>query len=178
MAEDGCAAERRTACERTKRGALLLMRGVRRAGAWGPSARSECAGAHMLKQPGHFTSMKKELGVWTRRLSLWRRCSSSRGGCRRSMSPIEMCACQQTGSAHVSRGMHTSAALWGQGLWRSSRSPAVCVGLAGSASARPAGTAALPRCSSSRNRQAATPPPPSSPARAARAGFATGWRAP
>ena len=53
------------------------------------------AGAHMLKQPGHFTSMKKELGVCTKRFSLCRRCSSSRGGCRRSMSPIEMCACHE-----------------------------------------------------------------------------------
>jgi len=49
--------------------------------------------AHMLKHPGHFTSMKNEFGVCTRRLSLWRRCSSSRGGCRRSTSPIEICAC-------------------------------------------------------------------------------------
>ena len=47
-------------------------------------------GAHMLKQPGHFTSIKKELGSWTKRLSLCRRCSSSRGGCSRSISPIEM----------------------------------------------------------------------------------------
>ena len=44
----------------------------------------------MLKQPGHLTSMKKELGDWTSRLSLWRRCSSSLGGCSRSTSPIEM----------------------------------------------------------------------------------------
>jgi hypothetical protein len=45
--------------------------------------------AHMLKQPGHFTSMKKELGDCTKRLSLWRLCSSSRGGCRRSISAME-----------------------------------------------------------------------------------------
>ena len=44
----------------------------------------------MLKQPGHLTSMKKELGDCTRRLSLCRRCSSSLGGCSRSTSPMEM----------------------------------------------------------------------------------------
>ena len=44
----------------------------------------------MLKQPGHLTSMKKELGDCTSRLSLCRRCSSSLGGCSRSTSPIEM----------------------------------------------------------------------------------------
>ena len=44
----------------------------------------------MLKQPGHFTSMKKELGDCTRRFSLCRRCSSSLGGCSRSTSPMEM----------------------------------------------------------------------------------------
>ena len=48
----------------------------------------------MLKQPGHFTSMKKELGDCTRRFSLWRFSSSSRGGCSRSISPIEMPACE------------------------------------------------------------------------------------
>ena len=51
----------------------------------------------IVKQPGHFTSMKKELGDCTRRFSLCRRCSSSRGGCSRSMSPIEMCACEEGG---------------------------------------------------------------------------------
>ena len=44
----------------------------------------------MLKQPGHFTSMKKEFGDCTRRFSLCLRCSSSRGGCSRSTSPMEM----------------------------------------------------------------------------------------
>ena len=48
----------------------------------------------MLKQPGHFTSMKKEFGDCTRRFSLWRFSSSSRGGCSRSISPIEMPACE------------------------------------------------------------------------------------
>ena len=28
-------------------------------------------GSYIWKQPGHFTSMKKLLGLWTRRLSLW-----------------------------------------------------------------------------------------------------------
>ena len=32
------------------------------------------------KQPGHLTSMKKELGDWTRRLSLCWRASYSAGG--------------------------------------------------------------------------------------------------
>ena len=40
----------------------------------------------MLKQPWHFTSMKKELGLCTRRLSLCLRASSAAGGCRRSTS--------------------------------------------------------------------------------------------
>ena len=44
----------------------------------------------IVKQPGHLTSMKKELGDCTSRLSLCRRCSSSLGGCSRSTSPIEM----------------------------------------------------------------------------------------
>ena len=44
----------------------------------------------MLKQPGHLTSMKKELGDCTSRFSLCRRCSSSLGGCSRSTSPMEM----------------------------------------------------------------------------------------
>ena len=44
----------------------------------------------MLKQPGHLTSMKKELGPATRRFFLWmvpplcRGWLSSREGCRRS----------------------------------------------------------------------------------------------
>jgi len=36
------------------------------------------------KQPGHFTSMKKELGDWTKRFSLCWRASYSWGGCSRS----------------------------------------------------------------------------------------------
>ena len=44
----------------------------------------------MLKQPGHLTSMKNELGDCTKRFSLCLRCSSSRGGCSRSTSPMEM----------------------------------------------------------------------------------------
>lgn len=40
----------------------------------------------MLKQPWHFTSMKKELGDCTRRFSLCFRFSSSAGGCKRSIS--------------------------------------------------------------------------------------------
>ena len=55
---------------------------------------SEGRDTHMLKQPGHFTSMKKEFGDCTRRFSLWRFSSSSRGGCSRSISPIEMPACE------------------------------------------------------------------------------------
>ena len=57
-------------------------------------AASEGRDTHMLKQPGHFTSMKKEFGDCTRRFSLWRFSSSSRGGCSRSISPIEMPACE------------------------------------------------------------------------------------
>merc|ERR1712087_140792 len=52
---------------------------------------SESGAAHMLKQPGHLTSMKNEFGLCTRRLSLCRRCSSSLGGCSKSMSPMEIC---------------------------------------------------------------------------------------
>eukprot|EP00966_Prymnesium_polylepis_P306811 7090020-Prymnesium_polylepis.1 len=79
----------------------------------------------MLKQPGHFTSMKKELGVCTRRLSLWRRCSSSRGGCRRSISPIETKDCAPAREAAASgRSLVPAAAArrggdapWRKGLW-------------------------------------------------------------
>ena len=57
----------------------------------------------MLKQPGHFTSMKNELGVWTRRLSLWRRCYSSRGGCSRSISPMETKDCSRGAGGRQAR---------------------------------------------------------------------------
>uniref|UniRef100_A0A2P2JV15 40S ribosomal protein S27 n=1 Tax=Rhizophora mucronata TaxID=61149 RepID=A0A2P2JV15_RHIMU len=40
----------------------------------------------MLKQPWHFTSMKKELGDWTRRFSLCFLFSVSAGGFNTSMS--------------------------------------------------------------------------------------------
>ena len=40
----------------------------------------------MLKHPGHFTSMKNELGAWTRRLSLCLRFSSDALGWRRSFT--------------------------------------------------------------------------------------------
>jgi hypothetical protein len=40
--------------------------------------------AYMLKQPGHFTSMKYELGLCTRRLSLCLEASSEADGCIRS----------------------------------------------------------------------------------------------
>jgi len=40
----------------------------------------------MLKQPWHLTSMKKELGDWTRRFFLCLSFSSSAGGLSRSMS--------------------------------------------------------------------------------------------
>jgi hypothetical protein len=65
-----------------------------RTATWPSCATSEGRDTHMLKQPGHFTSMKKELGDCTRRFSLWRFSSSSRGGCSRSISPIEMPACE------------------------------------------------------------------------------------
>mmetsp|Transcript_23260 Transcript_23260/g.78145 ORF Transcript_23260/g.78145 Transcript_23260/m.78145 type:complete len:207 (+) Transcript_23260:539-1159(+) len=42
----------------------------------------------MLKHPGHFTSMKKELGLWILRLSLCLRASTADGGWRRSTSPM------------------------------------------------------------------------------------------
>jgi hypothetical protein len=44
----------------------------------------------MLKHPGHFTSMKKELGLWTNRFSLCFRCSSAAEGCKRSAGMV-MC---------------------------------------------------------------------------------------
>lgn len=40
----------------------------------------------MLKHPWHLTSMKKELGDWTRRFNLCFFFSSSAGGCSKSMS--------------------------------------------------------------------------------------------
>ena len=42
----------------------------------------------MLKQPGHFTSMKKELGDCTNRLSLCFRFSSEAEGWRRSRTMV------------------------------------------------------------------------------------------
>ena len=42
----------------------------------------------MLKQPGHFTSMKKELGDCTKRLSLCFRFSSLAEGWRRSRTMV------------------------------------------------------------------------------------------
>ena len=46
---------------------------------------------HMVKQPWHLTSMKKELGEATRRWSLCFRFSSSAGGLSRSMSHASTC---------------------------------------------------------------------------------------
>ena len=42
----------------------------------------------MLKQPGHLTSMKNELGDWTKRLSLCFRFSSLAEGWRRSRTMV------------------------------------------------------------------------------------------
>jgi hypothetical protein len=42
----------------------------------------------MLKQPGHLTSMKKELGDWTKRFNLCFRFSSEAEGWRRSRTMV------------------------------------------------------------------------------------------
>lgn len=55
--------------------------------------------AHIWKQPWHLTSMKNELGLWTRRFSLCERFSSSAGGCRRSMSACRTCKCARAVSS-------------------------------------------------------------------------------
>lgn len=50
---------------------------------------------HMLKQPVHFTSMKKLLGDWTSLLSLCLVLSSSAGGLSRSISLWSTCRQKQ-----------------------------------------------------------------------------------
>lgn len=62
----------------------------------------------MLKQPGHFTSMKNELGVCTNRFSLCRLASTDGSGCSRSISYGDWAGCRahrkQTGLARGQRG--------------------------------------------------------------------------
>ena len=56
----------------------------------------------MLKHPGHFTSMKKELGACTKRLSLCFDASTEGSGCSRSTSYgdwVGLCA-QSEGGQH------------------------------------------------------------------------------
>ena len=53
----------------------------------------------MLKQPGHFTSMKKELGDCTKRLSLCFRFSSLAEGWRRSRTMVSVVAWLSWGPA-------------------------------------------------------------------------------
>lgn len=81
------------------------------------------AGTHMLKQPWHFTSMKKELGLCTKRLRLCFSFSSSAGGWRRSISLCSTCAYPRTEPGvqlglnidvtyPATDGLHTCWARW------------------------------------------------------------------
>ena len=79
----------------------------------------------MLKQPGHFTSMKKELGDCTKRFSLWRRCSSSFGGWSRSISPMEMCAWQNLQNSGRARRVRRRDERVGEGEQRQRRAEAI-----------------------------------------------------
>ena len=54
----------------------------------------------MLKQPGHFTSMKNELGVCTNRFSLCRLASTDGSGCSRSISYGDWVGCR-THKKHI-----------------------------------------------------------------------------
>ena len=62
---------------------------------------------YMLKQSGHFTSMKNEFGVCTNRFSLCRLASTEGSGCSRSISYGDWVGCTQ--QTKVSRGATSSA---------------------------------------------------------------------
>lgn len=71
----------------------------------------------MLKQPGHLTSMKYELGLCTRRLSLCLEASSEADGCRRSRG------CTASSHDTISHRSQTpSASFWSTCEARDSRS--------------------------------------------------------
>ena len=74
----------------------------------------------MLKQPGHFTSMKKELGDCTKRLSLCFRFSSEADGWRRSRTMVFLVAMRSWGPAWVFKGpLAARASSWRLGGRRS-----------------------------------------------------------
>ncbi len=70
----------------------------------------------MLKQPGHFTSMKKELGDCTKRLSLCFRFSSEAEGWRRSRTMVSVVALLLLGTCVGDRGLLAArASSWSLG---------------------------------------------------------------
>ena len=75
----------------------------------------------MLKQPGHFTSMKKELGDCTKRLSLCFRFSSLAEGWRRSRTMVSVVALLPLGTCAGEGGLLAArASSWLLGRARKS----------------------------------------------------------